>query len=388
MALRLVTGVPGAGKSLFAVSKIVAPLVGTSIELENGKAANRRLVIGGVRDLLLEHEPLDVLTFDPESGRVGGDPLEDRERRPGEPPLDVPIRADNWWLWCQPGDYIVIDECQRLFRPMASGRKIPKFISMLETHRHYGVDFLLITQHPMLLHASVRNLIGQHSHVRRMFGGAQTVIYEWDHCTNPDRTRDATKRIWRHDKAAFKLYKSAEVHTKHKHGLPMAAVALAGALVFLPVMGYSAYGRFSERYTSKSEPSEQDKGKPTGVATASASPERAPLTPMAASAPLAGASAAGAIQPEAPASAVAWAGCITFKARCECIDSTGFSRPVDLQFCRDTVERAGVGAVPYQVAAKPGFVPSGAGLKPPAHEEPSFGGVLSLGGDPRAHVQQ
>lgn len=271
VAIDLVTGVPGAGKTLYTVSKLVAPMVGRTIEHE-GKTVPRRLMIGGIRDLLLPHELVYVPEVNPESYR---DEWTDVDREPGEPAVlfthwlsierdgraarireacgadtigaePLPIRADNWWLWAEPGDVIVIDECQRCFRPMSSGRRVPGYVARLERHRHYGIDFIVITQHPQLLHTNVRNLVGRHRHVRRLFGRSQTLVYEWDHCSNPDRYKNATTTRWPHDKNAFKLYKSAEVHTKHSHTLPLPLLVGLAAIVALPVTGWYAYQRVKE----------------------------------------------------------------------------------------------------------------------------------------------
>lgn len=237
MPIDLTTGVPGAGKTLFTVSEVLRPLVGTTISY-SGRDIPRRLMIGGVPDLLLQHELVEVPVVQGDDYR---DDWSSIDRRPGDAPHDVPVRADNWWLWCMPGDVIVIDECQRLFRPMPSGRKIPGFIAKLETHRHYGVDFVLVTQHPQLLHANVRNLVGRHRHVRRLFGRGAAMVYEWDHCTHPDKIKTATKRLWSYRKASFGLYKSAEVHTKHRSALGLPLIVLGVSLLALPYLGYKAY---------------------------------------------------------------------------------------------------------------------------------------------------
>lgn len=344
MANRLVTGVPGAGKTLYAVARIIKPMVGARVKLDDGREVQRRICVAGIRDLLLEHEPIDVPQWDPEAGRLnsGGRQWapDTEERKPGEPPHDCERRADNWWRWCEPGDLIVVDECQRLFRPMAAGRKLPMFITMLETHRHFGVDFLFITQHPQLLHANVRNLIGHHNHVRRMFGGATTVIYEWDHCTSPDRIKAASTTYWRHAKAAYGLYKSAEVHTKSKHRLPLPVYVLGAMLIVLPALGWTMYQRAQDRYGSGAKAAAAKPAsapaKGTGVG---ARDERTPLAPPAV-APVASAPAAAASAP------VRWAGCIAMARRCECIDADGYSREVDLAWCERNARRGGVD-VPY-----------------------------------------
>jgi zona occludens toxin len=345
MANHLVTGVPGAGKTLYGVSRVLAPLIGSMVELEDGAKVKRRLCIGGVRDLLIEHEPMDVPQFDPEGGKLslGGRVFDcdTQDRKPGEPPHECEMRADNWWRWCMPGEVIFIDECQRLFRPMASGRKLPMFITRLETHRHYGVDFIFITQHPQLLHANVRNLVGQHNHVRRVFGSHTTIVYEWDHCTHPDRIKTASSKVWRHDKRAYSLYKSAEVHTKQKHRLPVAVYVLVLGLVAIPVTLYAAKERLMrDRFG--------------GVADVAASAPTA-----AASSPAQVARPGGAGDNKSPVAPVAvaasavvapptYAGCILMAERCECIDLAGRSVEMLLASCQMGAQRGGT-VVPYSV---------------------------------------
>lgn len=243
----LVTGVPGAGKTLYTLHELVRPMVGTEIEYE-GAPVQRRIIVGNVRDLVLEHVPMTIPDVNPETFK---EPHPDLERQPGQPPLDVECSVISWWLWCQPGDVIVVDECQRAFRPFASGRRIPLFIAKLETARHYGVEFIFVTQHPQLLHLNVRNLVGRYLHVRRLFAGMQTVVYEWDHCTHPDRTRNATATPWRHKSAAYGLYKSAEVHTKGKARVPFALFALVAAVVVLPVGAWYAKTRIFDKEVPK-----------------------------------------------------------------------------------------------------------------------------------------
>jgi zona occludens toxin (predicted ATPase) len=252
----LVVGTPGAGKSLYTLWELVRPLVGTTVQHEE-RDIPRRIVVGNVRDLLLDHVPMTVPAVNPEEFK---EPHPDLDRQPGEPPLDVEVRVTSWWLWCQPGDVIVVDECQRAFRPFASGRRIPNFIAKLETARHYGVEFIFVTQHPQLLHLNVRNLIGRQLLVRRLFAGMQTVVYEWDHCTHPDRLKNATATPWRHKKAAFGLYKSAEVHTKGKASMPFALVLLLLAALALPAIGWYAYGRINREKAPVTAPKEQGEG--------------------------------------------------------------------------------------------------------------------------------
>lgn len=267
MTIELVTGVPGAGKTLYTVAEKLRPIQKLNDEARDaGKPPPRRIVCCGLPDLLIEHELAEYGRFDAESSP---DPHGDREREPGTPPVDgVPMEVTAWWLWCRPGDLIVVDECQQLFRPQAAGRRIPRFISRLERHRHYGVDFIVITQHPQLVHTSVRNLVGMHEHVRRVWGGSQTIVYTWDHCTNPDRVKNATKRPWKHKRAAFGLYKSAALHTKRKQPIPLVAFMFLFALVGIGPAAYYAYTRVIARGQPQAPPAASATPGATGGASA------------------------------------------------------------------------------------------------------------------------
>lgn len=243
MPINLVTGTPGAGKTLYTLSKLVPSLM-APLKSDDGSTLERRLVVGGVRDLLLDHEPIDVPRIrDWDSYSKQPPSWAGLERAPGTPALDVPMRADNWHLWCRPGDLIVIDEAQHCFKPMAAGRAVPSFISNLEEHRHYGVDFILVTQHPNLLHANVRALVNPHRHVRRIWGRSATMVYEWDRCSPVTSTKTASSTTWRHDKKAFGIYKSAELHTKFAQRIPLPAVLAVAAFVALPYLAWRAMDR-------------------------------------------------------------------------------------------------------------------------------------------------
>ncbi len=248
----LITGLNGAGKTLYAVSEKLRPLRDATIEYR-GELIPRRIVQGGINGLLIEHELMEVPEINPETFL---DEWATHTREPGTPPVDgVLCSILNWWLWCKPGDFIVVDECQRVFRPMASGKRVPMFISKLETARHYGVEFLYLTQHPQLVHQNVRRLIGPHENVRRIFGGSRTMIYQWDTASDPDRIAKATARYWKHDPSAFALYKSSELHHKFGQRLPLAVWGVVVGLVALVGMGYYLATRMHHRFgddTSKS----------------------------------------------------------------------------------------------------------------------------------------
>jgi zona occludens toxin len=251
MPITLVTGTPGGGKTLHAVSELLPKWLGEKLTRDDGTQITRRLCVGGIRDLLIDHEPVEVPSIDWDSY---SDKWSGQVRDPGQEPLDVERRADNWWLWVMPGDVLVIDEAQRMFRPMAAGRKLPDFIKKLETHRHYGIDILIITQHPNLIHANVRNLIGRHLHVRRVFSFLTRIIYEWDKCSNPNSLSSAIKRKWKPDKKAYGYYKSAEIHTKSGTATPIVVVLLVVAVLGFPAALWYGFQRTDSSYQAPDAP--------------------------------------------------------------------------------------------------------------------------------------
>ncbi|MFQ2783769.1 zonular occludens toxin domain-containing protein [Aeromonas caviae] len=200
--ITLITGVPGAGKTLYAVDQILQPEA----------KAGRQLFVDGIPDLLITHEPAP-------------DPLE-------------------WHKWAPEGAHIVIDEVQRVWRPEAAGRPIPESIAQLETHRHRGLDFTIMTQHPSLIHSNVRRLVGRHIHVRRTALGVY--VYEYPECMNsPDTAYKSalTKVRWPHPKRSFGAYKSASIHQKVKFRIPRAAIVFVACICLIGGLGFYLYNR-------------------------------------------------------------------------------------------------------------------------------------------------
>ncbi|MDO4768874.1 MAG: zonular occludens toxin domain-containing protein [Brachymonas sp.] len=223
----LITGTPGSGKTLYTVS-----------ELLNKQFKDRPLYINGIPDLLIPHEPLSDEDlqhwFD---GRV------------------------------QTNGVICIDEVQRLWRPRSSTSAVPDHIAKLETHRHQGLDFVIITQHPQLIDANVRRLVGRHIHVRRAWGMKGAMIYEWDHCsTNTQAVKQAQGKLWRYNKKAYELYKSSELHTKAHGRVPMILKIGLLLMVLAPLIWYKAGTTIYKRFGGEAKKMEQVMDDPSGTA--------------------------------------------------------------------------------------------------------------------------
>ncbi|MCF7521964.1 zonular occludens toxin domain-containing protein [Neisseria sp. ZJ106] len=192
--LYLITGVPGSGKTLKMIS-----------DLMNRKdLQNRPLYLDGIPE-------------------VKGDIIPNQPIPEGE-------SMQTWHKWAPTGAILVIDECQRVFRPRPSGSKVPDYVAELETHRHKGIDIFLLTQHPRLIDINVRSLIGHHCHIGKTNLGVRRMI-EWERFGDPQSKTDvqnAVKSVYTLDKNAFGVYKSAEEHTKIK-------VKRSKAIYILPV---------------------------------------------------------------------------------------------------------------------------------------------------------
>lgn len=176
--ISLSTGLPGHGKTLYTIAFVK----------ELAEKESRPVFYSGIKDLALPW---------------------------------VEIEAEKW-MECPDGAIVVIDECQRIFRPRGAGSKVPPYVSELETHRHKGLDIFLVTQHPMLMDSNVRRLTERHWHISRRFGMERSTIFQFESCKEQplSQVANAQRIDWRYPKEIYSYYKSAEVHTV-KRRLPI-----------------------------------------------------------------------------------------------------------------------------------------------------------------------
>lgn len=201
--IELVTGTPGAGKTLYTLCYVKA----------KAEKDQRPVFYSGIAGLTLEW---------------------------------TEIEAEKWFE-APTNAIVVIDECQRVFRPRANGGKVPEFVEKLETHRHQGIDLIFITQHPMLIDSNVRRLVGRHFHVARRFGMKRATVLEFETCKDQPLSKhtDAIRHEWSYPKEAFEWYKSAEAHT-HKARIPARLWLLAALPFMLGALLWWFYNRHFE----------------------------------------------------------------------------------------------------------------------------------------------
>lgn len=199
--IRLITGLPGHGKTLFAVAELLR---------ERAQDDSRPLYVDGIKGLTVPHSTID-----------GRD-----------------------WQSAQDGAIIVIDEAQRVF-PTRSAGTPPEHVAELARHRHRGIDLWLITQHPGNIDSFVRErLIEEHIHVVRVMGSDSAMIYRWSEVQTDPRSISARELAittpWMYPKAAYSAYSSAVMHTG-KRRIPWRKVIVAGLVVFVPALLATAY---------------------------------------------------------------------------------------------------------------------------------------------------
>jgi zona occludens toxin len=356
MSITLVTGVPGSGKTLMAVWDLLRPLVG-AIETktdERGETVNiPRTIYTNVNGFLLDHEMIEgggawvvdktpvVRTYKESNGEFS---------RPSTTASGAvyegnPHALRNWHNWAKPGSVICFDEFQKYWPPRPNGAAVPPDIQALDTHRHMGVDFILITQNCNNVDKHILGLVDRHLHIRRVSNMPMAVVYEWDHASRALNYKNSmTKSPWRYPKQAYKLYKSAELHTKQKRKMPglvwFILLGFAGAAYAWPTLTT----RFDERVHGKpvaaastvqpvAKPGEKIEYTKDGteytvetVVTPAAVPEPVALVP-------------DVVVPEI-------AGCIVVRDRCGCFDTTGKKVPSEPAVC---LESAGVNGTPKAI---------------------------------------
>lgn len=217
MPMTLFTGLPGNGKTLYALQwveeKLRAPVI------EGGP--RRPVFYRGIKGLTLDWTELEP----------------------------------QKWQDLPPGSIMVIDECQDVFPPRGRGEP-DEWIRDLTKHRHGGVDLVLITQHPMLFDSYVRRLCDRHFHLMRNFGFNRATVHEFPTGVrdNVEKSRTGSVRHeWSYPKHVFSWYQSAELHTV-KRRLPARVYVLMASPVVFAVLAWLIWTRLMPNRASAEAP--------------------------------------------------------------------------------------------------------------------------------------
>lgn len=222
MAIYLVTGTPGAGKTLNTIEAVH----------KRAQKESRAVYYANIKGI----------TFD------GWHEMQDH--RESGIDLATAITPHSWYN-APDGSILLIDECQD-FYPSVSANKIqPDYIMKMATHRHRGYDIYLITQGPNLINPKIKDWVTPHIHYRRLWGGDKTYRYTNEQVVNNIRdvraiAQAAIREKVKLNRKYFDAYTSSVMHTQNRRYNIRIIAILAFSLLAIPLgIWYVYYGMHS-----------------------------------------------------------------------------------------------------------------------------------------------
>lgn len=241
MTIRLITGIPGSGKTLYAVSELKK-------EIEaNATADEPRKIYCDITGL--KYEGIEA------------------------PPID--------WRETPPRSLLIYDEAQfhQQFKP-SRGNNPYKFVEELTIHRKTGHEIWFITQDPKRLHNDILAMVEQHHHLERPYGAKLASIYRYRGCErNPSaktvKERAENKSVFTYDKSLFELYESSQVKDGIKFRLPKELTIWIGLAIIVAIVFYfQVTSSGTKKYIGTFLGKEQPKESPTEPTNAEQMPTR------------------------------------------------------------------------------------------------------------------
>lgn len=220
MDLNLVTGQPGASKTLNTIK-----------EVERRRVEEARPVFyANIKGLKLPWQQM------PEPDALQED--------------DTLITPHSWFN-APPGAIIVIDEAQDYFPAMSATAKQPEYIMRMAKFRHSGYSMYLITQGPSLINSKIKEWVQPHTHYRRLWGGNRVVKFVNEGCIdNPRSTtvsKNAIRSVIKIDKSMFDVYESAVMHNENKRFNKKLFLLFVVPLILVPVLAFVAVNFFKAK---------------------------------------------------------------------------------------------------------------------------------------------
>ncbi|SLM49326.1 protein of unknown function [Nitrospira japonica] len=217
--IELLEGVPGAGKSYHAVAEYLLPWV----------RKGRRIYVyvdGFYLDRLAKFE---------------GRPLEELENQitvwsSGAEVLDQLTKVD-------PGSAVFIDECQTVFR--AQQKLNGEILRWLETHRHYGIDVLLICQDYRQVTSGVTRVVEMTTKFRRLDRFGFKNRYQAFVRGNPEEIEVIRGFTGTYEPTVYAYYGSYATPTKevrHVRSILRSPSIILGALGLCSALGWFVFG--------------------------------------------------------------------------------------------------------------------------------------------------
>lgn len=198
----LITGMPGNGKTLYAV------------EFIRDAVKKGRAVYSDIKGLTLE----------------------------GVQP------APDDWRTLPDGSLVVYDEAHKRFPSYkGKGRSPLQVVQDMDEHRHRGFDLMFITQWPDKIDGELFRLVGEHCHLNRAFGLQSANLCKFTRgVLNPYSNlarKGADETIWSYPKDLYGVYKSSSLHTdSHKFKMPL---KIRNALITAPMIALVLWGLYA-----------------------------------------------------------------------------------------------------------------------------------------------
>ena len=153
--------------------------------------------------------------------------------------------VENWYKYPK-GSIFVVDEVQKIWPGKNRGGNVSPGIQNLDTHRHGGYDFYIITQKPTNAHDQMRGYVGEHYHYDRIGGLESAREFFFNRAVNdpmtfPDKDDAVSVKRRQFPKEYYSKYKSSDMHTVQKKMPKMVYVYGGVLLTFLIGAGSFAY---------------------------------------------------------------------------------------------------------------------------------------------------
>lgn len=159
------------------------------------------------------------------------------------------------WQELPEGSVILCDEVQR-YCGTDIGREAPQWVQDFAIHRHSGKDFIFITQAPGFLHPFARKLVQPHVNYHRPYNLGRVMRYSWESVQNDPASNTARNlgqsSMVKTNAEVFKLYTSTVLDT-HKARPPIKTLAILAAAILIAVVAFFYVFKYVKHFTSDPE---------------------------------------------------------------------------------------------------------------------------------------
>ncbi len=154
------------------------------------------------------------------------------------------------WRNLPKGALVLIDEADG-YLPAGNGKNPPDWIREFARHRHYGIDFIIITQMASMINDFLHGLIEAHIHYHRVMGNDYSTKYRGQFLqknpyTKTNKALGLPQKI-KTNPEVFKMYRSTVMNTRRKefpwHAVIKMALLCSGLLLAAVFVYWYMLGR-------------------------------------------------------------------------------------------------------------------------------------------------